>query len=249
VELHIEQGPVLDAEHGVIGAVTGVQGISWQELTIRGQSNHAGTTPMGLRHDPMVVMAGTTVAARRLALEVGGPMVATVGRVAAHPGLVNVVPAEVRGTVDLRHTDAATLADAERRLAVEVDQLAELEGCTVERRSLARFDPVQFPAEMVDLVEAVAAELGHPVRRMPSGAGHDAQMLARVCPTGMVFVPSIDGISHNPAEHTRPEHLDAGLAVLAEVVWRLAGVGGAATDPGAAPSGSGTTFAPKGDQS
>ena len=230
VELHIEQGPVLEAEGITIGAVTGVQGISWQELSITGQSNHAGTTPMDHRHDPGFVAAALATEVRHLALELGGHQVGTVGRFRVHPDLVNVVPASATFTVDLRNTDESTLQDAERRLTERAEALAAHEGVTVSARSLARFEPVEFDARVVDLVEATAVRLGHTVRRLPSGAGHDAQMLARVCPTGMVFVPSENGISHNPAEHTDPEQLGAGVDVLLHVLLDLAG--GALDDAG-----------------
>jgi N-carbamoyl-L-amino-acid hydrolase len=222
VELHIEQGPVLEAEATTIGAVTGVQGISWQELTITGQSNHAGTTPMDHRHDAGYVAAALAVEVRRMVLDMGGHQVGTVGRMHLHPDLVNVVPVSARFTVDLRNTDEAALQEAEHRLAARAEELAAAEGVTVERTVLARFEPVEFDPCVVDLVEATAARLGHTVRRMPSGAGHDAQMLARVCPTGMVFVPSHDGISHNPAEHTDPADLAAGVDVLLHVLLDLA---------------------------
>jgi N-carbamoyl-L-amino-acid hydrolase len=222
VELHIEQGPILEAEGVRIGAVTGVQGISWQELTIWGQSNHAGTTPMDLRHDPAYVAAELTVLVRRLALEHGGHQVATVGRLGVAPDLVNVVPASATMTVDLRNTDESALQAAERALAEQAAALAAAEGVTIDRRALARFEPVTFDPAVVDLVEETAIRLGHRVRRMPSGAGHDAQMLAGLCPTGMVFVPSKGGISHNPAEDTAPEDLEAGANVLLQVLLTLA---------------------------
>lgn len=222
VELHIEQGPVLEAEGYAIGAVTGVQGISWREFTIEGQSNHAGTTPMQLRHDPALVAASIAVEVRRLALELGGHQVGTVGRVELHPNLVNVVPARAVLTVDLRNTDEAALERAEERLAHFVADLALDEGVTITSRRLARFEPVEFDPRVVDLVEAAAERLGHRVRRLPSGAGHDAQMLARVCPAGMVFVPSAKGISHNPAEYTDPDQLAAGADVLLNVILELA---------------------------
>lgn len=222
VELHIEQGPVLEAEGDAIGAVTGVQGISWQELTFTGQSNHAGTTPMDHRHDPGYVAAAVAASARELATDMGPPQVATVGRIELHPNLVNVVAATATITVDLRNTDESRLREAEARLAARVDELAAAEGVTVARRTLARFAPVAFDPAMVDRVERVARAHGHRVRRMPSGAGHDAQMLARVCPTAMIFTPSIDGISHNPAERTHPADMEAGANVLLDVLLELA---------------------------
>ena len=225
VELHIEQGPVLDAEGVDIGVVTGVQGISWTELTFSGQSNHAGTTPMAMRRDAGFAAAALTVAARELASAAGPPMVATIGRVTLVPNLVNVVAREAVVTVDLRHTDEAVLAVAEQELLARAQAIADAEGITLATRVLARFEPVTFDPGVVDLVERAALARGRTTKRMPSGAGHDAQMLARVCPSGMVFVPSAGGISHNPAEHTDDAQLARGAVVLLDVVLALAGAG------------------------
>jgi len=222
VELHIEQGPVLEAEGFTIGALTGVQGISWTEFTLTGQSNHAGTTPMALRHDPGLVACRAAAFVRELALELGHPQVGTVGRIELDPNLVNVVPATATFTVDVRNTDNDVLLEAERRIAEFIEGAAAEEGVSVASRKLARFDPVAFDPAVIDKVEAAAGALGHSVKRMPSGAGHDAQMLARVCPTGMIFVPSHKGISHNPAEHTDPSDIEAGANVLLNVLMELA---------------------------
>jgi N-carbamoyl-L-amino-acid hydrolase len=222
VELHIEQGPVLEAEDITIGAVTGVQGISWTELTIVGQSNHAGTTPMSMRHDAGYAAAEVATFVRDLATEMGPPQVATVGRIELHPNLVNVVAARAVLTVDLRNTDDALVTESERRLLAFCAELADREGVTIEHRSLARFAPVEFDEAVIALVEEVAQTRGFSTKRMPSGAGHDAQMLARVCPSGMVFVPSVRGISHNPAELTADADLEAGANVLLHVLLRLA---------------------------
>jgi N-carbamoyl-L-amino-acid hydrolase len=165
-----------------------------------------------------------TTFVRDLTRRVGGEQVATVGRVDLHPNLVNVVPATARITVDLRNTDDEALRDAEHRLHELCDEVAGEEGVTIERRSLARFEPVDFDPAMVTLVESTAKRLGHTTRRMPSGAGHDAQMLARVCPTAMIFVPSAGGLSHNIAEHTEPVHIAAGANVLLHVVLAQAQV-------------------------
>ena len=223
VELHIEQGPILEDEGFTIGVVEGVQGISWTELTIVGQSAHAGTTPMRLRRDPLYAAAVITTFVRDLARHLGGDQVATVGRVDVHPNLTNVVPARAVITVDLRNTDDRVLGDAERRLALLCDEIAAQEHVEITARSLARFEPVEFDASMVDTVERVAQRLGHSTRRMPSGAGHDAQMLARVCPTAMIFTQSVNGLSHNIAEHTEPADVAAGADVLLQVIAERAG--------------------------
>ncbi|MCB1956150.1 MAG: Zn-dependent hydrolase [Rhodocyclaceae bacterium] len=225
VELHIEQGPVLDAEGIRIGAVEDLQGISWQALHIRGQSNHAGTTPMRLRHDAGYAAARVACFVRELAIEMGGSQVATVGKVDLVPNLVNVIAAQATLTVDLRNTDEVLLRSAESRLADFLLQLADTEGVSIERRPLARFEPVSFDPGIAARIEAVADRLGLSRRRMTSGAGHDAQMLARICPTAMIFVPSVGGISHNPAEHTEPDDLLAGAQVLLGTLLALCNEG------------------------
>jgi beta-ureidopropionase / N-carbamoyl-L-amino-acid hydrolase len=224
VELHIEQGPILEDEGVTIGVVEGVQGISWTELTITGRSAHAGTTPMRLRRDPGYVAAAISTFVRDLTARLGGAQVGTVGRIELRPNLVNVVPASATITVDLRNTDEEVLAAAERAVAGEVDRLAAAEQVSVVSRSLARFQPVDFDPSSVDLVEATAQRLGYSTRRLPSGAGHDAQMLARVCPTAMIFTPSAGGLSHNIAEYTAPADVTAGANVLLQTMLELAEV-------------------------
>lgn len=223
VELHIEQGPVLDREGVTIGSVDSLQGISWTEFTIKGTSNHAGTTPMRLRHDAGYVAAALTTFVRNLANEIGGDQVGTVGSVKLFPDLINVIPNRAVVTVDVRNTDEARLKEAERRVAAFAEETAKAEGCTIEAKRLARFEPVIFDAGMADLIERTARGLGFSVRRMTSGAGHDAQMMQRVAPTAMIFVPSVDGISHNVREFTKPEDLEAGANVLLQVMLDLAG--------------------------
>ena len=223
VELHIEQGPLLEVNQVRIGAVTGVQGISWQEVTIEGQSNHAGTTPMHLRKDPAFAAAKLTVFLRDLATRLGGNQVCTVGKIDVHPNLTNVVPSKVVLTLDVRNTDESILQSAEAEIAKFCEELAVAERVRIVRRPLARFEPVMFDDRVVDLVESVARDRGNSVQRMPSGAGHDAQMLARLCPTGMIFVPSRGGLSHNVNEHTDEADLVAGANILLDAMLRLAG--------------------------
>jgi len=222
VELHIEQGPVLEAEGFRIGAVEGVQGISWNEFTVSGQSNHAGTTPMRMRHDACYAAAAIAVFARRLASDIGGSQVATAGALTLSPNLINVVADRAVLTIDLRNTESDRLKEAERRLFAFVDETAAAEGVAIARRSLARFEPVSFAPHLVARVETIAREFGLPVKRLPSGAGHDAQMLAAVCPACMIFVPSVNGISHNIEEFTAPDDLAAGANVLLRLMLELA---------------------------
>jgi N-carbamoyl-L-amino-acid hydrolase len=221
VELHIEQGPMLEANGVRIGAVTSVQGISWQEVTVIGQSNHAGTTPMSLRHDPAYVAAEITVFLRKLAAEFGGDQVCTVGKIDLHPNLTNVVPAKATLTLDVRNTDESRLQQAELRIANFLTEIQANEGVTITTRKLARFEPVIFDDQVIDTVESIAKQHGNSVQRMPSGAGHDAQMLVRVCPSGMIFVPSVKGISHNPAEFTESIDLEAGANILLHTMLAL----------------------------
>ncbi|MEY4401148.1 MAG: hypothetical protein RL072_1013 [Actinomycetota bacterium] len=222
IELHIEQGPLLEANAVRIGAVTGVQGISWQEVTIHGQSNHAGTTPMHLRRDPAYAAAAVTVFVRELAARFGGHQVCTVGKVDLHPNLTNVVPSRAVLTLDVRNTDEAVLQRAEGEIASYCSELAKRENVTITSRSLARFEPVVFDERVVGMVERLALARGNTVQRMPSGAGHDAQMIARMCPTAMIFVPSHKGLSHNVAEHTDEADLIAGADVLLDCMRELA---------------------------
>jgi N-carbamoyl-L-amino-acid hydrolase len=222
LELHIEQGPVLERQGIQIGVVEGVQGISWTEFSVQGQSNHAGTTPMALRHDAALVAAQVAVHARELAQRMGGRQLATVGALQLSPNLVNVIAQKAVFTVDLRNTDAVALAQAEAELLAFAERAAQTEGVQLTTRSLARFEPVVFDAQLVDLVERQAEALGCSHLRMPSGAGHDAQMLARVCPSAMIFVPSVGGLSHNVREHTEAADLLRGAQLLLQVALLLA---------------------------
>jgi len=222
VELHVEQGPVLEHEDYTIGAVTGVQGIHWIEFTVRGVSNHAGTTPMALRHDAGIVAARIACFARDLTVELGAGQLATVGQVNLFPNLINVIPNRATFTLDLRNTDGAALQEAIARCMAYAAQAAADEGVELSHRVLADFAPVAFDEAIVDRVEEIARSRGHRVRRLPSGAGHDAQMLARMCPTGMVFVPSVGGLSHNVAEFTHDQDIEAGAGVLLELMLELA---------------------------
>ena len=221
VELHIEQGPILDEENVQIGVVESVQGISWIEYTVTGVSNHAGTTPMRLRRDAGYLAASVNVFVRALAREMGGDQVGTVGALSLRPNLINVVPNRAVFTVDLRNTDEVKLKAAEARVANHIAEIAAAERVEVEAKVLARFEPVIFNAALVDRVEHHARALDLSTRRMPSGAGHDAQMMQRLCPTAMIFVPSVAGLSHNVKEHTEANDLVVGAQVLLNLMLEL----------------------------
>ena len=222
IELHVEQGPVLEREGITIGAVTEVQGISWTEYTIHGVSNHAGTTPMSMRNDAGYAAAKLACCAREIAQQMGGAQVATVGVIALEPNLINVIARRALVNVDLRNTDESLLREAEQRISNAVEEIRQHEGVEITARALARFEPVPFAADIVTRVANLARELGHRVRTMPSGAGHDAQMFAPTCRAGMVFVPSANGISHNVKEFTAAADIEAGANVLANLLLELA---------------------------
>ena len=221
-ELHIEQGPILEDEKTEIGVVKGVQGISWTEITIRGRSAHAGTTPIRLRHDAGLAAARIAAGVGAFVREMGGDQVGTVGALTLSPNLVNVVAEKAVMTVDLRNPDEALLKAAEARLAALIETVAGEEGVTCETRSLARFAPVDFAPALVDQVEETAKTLGLSTRRLFSGAGHDAQMIARIAPAAMIFVPSVNGISHNITEFTATADLANGANVLLQATLKQA---------------------------
>lgn len=219
VELHIEQGPVLETERQSIGAVENLQGISWQRVTIGGTANHAGTTPMHMRRDAGVAAARVVAFLDQMARGVQDA-VATVGTIRFSPDAINVIPSMAVFTVDLRNPVEERLKRQQDELAEFLDRL-RLEGFAVETERLARFEPVTFDEDIVAAIEASAIERQLSCRRMTSGAGHDAQMIARVAPAAMIFVPSKGGISHNPAEFTEESELVSGANILLDIARTL----------------------------
>ena len=230
VELHIEQGGILHEEGTDIGVVEGIVGIRWWDVTVEGMANHAGTTPMNRRSDAMVAAAELTLAINRVATELEGRQVATVGSIQAFPGAPNVVPGRVRMSLEIRDLDGAKMQKVYDLVAAEAEQIADARGAVI------RFDEVDAAAEpaptderMRDIIATAAGELGLSYRRMPSGAGHDAQDIAQIAPIGMIFVPSVDGISHSPREYTSADDMANGASVLLHTV--LAVDGGALDAP------------------
>jgi N-carbamoyl-L-amino-acid hydrolase len=220
LELHIEQGPLLEAHALQIGVVADLQGISWQQITINGVANHAGTTPLAMRHDAGWAAAEVITQVRRMA-QVSGSTLATVGAIQFRPNAINVIPQTAVLTLDMRDPDDQKLTAAEAHVVALLQTIAAQEGVTITSQQLVRFPAVHFDESLVAEIAQATAALGLSHRQMTSGAGHDAQMLARIAPAAMIFVPSQAGISHNPAEYTSDADLIAGATVLLAVVQRL----------------------------
>lgn len=214
-ELHIEQGPILEADGKTIGVVTHAQGQRWYEAVFTGQESHAGPTPMPRRRDALLGAARAIDLVNRIGLAHAPYACATVGMVQVHPNSRNVIPGRVFFTIDLRHPDDAVLAQMDRELREGMARIAsELRLETTRFEQIFYYAPVTFDARCVASVRAAAERLGYSHRDMVSGAGHDACYLAQVAPTSMVFVPCVGGISHNEIEDATPEWIEAGANVL-----------------------------------
>lgn len=222
LELHIEQGGRLEAEKVQIGVVEGIVGINWWNVTVEGFANHAGTTPMDRRRDALLAAAHFIIAVNRIVTSVPGQQVGTVGRIAAEPGAPNVIPGRVVMSLELRDLSREKVASLFEKIQQEARAIEERFGVTI------RFDPIpanSIPA-MTDervrrLIAESARELGLSYMFMPSGAGHDAQEIARIAPVGMIFVPSVGGISHSPREYSRPEDIANGANVLLQTILKI----------------------------
>ncbi|WP_434621101.1 Zn-dependent hydrolase [Azospirillum sp. B2RO_4] len=223
LEAHIEQGPVLEVEGKEIGVVTGAQGQRWYEVTVTGVEAHAGPTPMRLRRDALVAASAMVQAVQRVGLETAGDPCATVGILDVHPHSRNVIPGRVFFTVDLRHPNADTLADMDRRFRAAVAAIAEQHGVSAEIADFWHFPPTPFAQPLVDSVREAAAGFGFSHRDIVSGAGHDAVYVAGKVPTAMIFIPCEDGISHNEVENISPADGARGAAVLFETLVATAG--------------------------
>ena len=216
-ELHIEQGPILEAESKMIGVVTGVQGMRWYEVTVTGQESHTGATPMGLRKNALLAAARMIDAIN----DVGTshlPGVASVGLIENRPNSRNVVPGEVFFTVDLRHPDEKILDQMESSFRAMLPKIAGSLKVTYDEKCIWKSPAVKFAPELIECVRTGAKQAGFTSREMASGAGHDAAYIAWVAPTTMIFVPCLGGISHNEAESTTQEECGAGAQVLLNAV-------------------------------
>jgi len=222
VELHIEQGSVLYDEGIQIGVVEGIVGIHWWEITIDGFSNHAGTTPMNKRRDAMVAAARLTLAINEIVTQTPGRQVGTVGRIRAEPGAPNVIPGRVVMSLELRDLSAEKIEQLFERIEAQARSIGGATDTEIAFEPLYVSDvPPPTDRRVRRLIDESARSLGLTTKRMPSGAGHDAQEMARIAPTGVIFVPSVEGISHSPREFTHPEDMANGANVLLQTILRI----------------------------
>jgi beta-ureidopropionase / N-carbamoyl-L-amino-acid hydrolase len=218
IELHIEQGGLLEKAGLQIGVVEGIVGLRWFEITVTGFSNHAGTTPMDQRQDAMLAAAKFAVAVNESVRSVPGRTVATIGRMVVSPNTTNVIPGQVVLTVDLRDLDPAKIAHFTERFEQLGREIGSATKTTFEFKRLVDSDPAISNPQVMSWIDGAATALGLTRQRMPSGAGHDAQEIAHVTPMAMIFVPSVGGISHSPKEFTKPEDVVNGANVLLNAV-------------------------------
>ncbi|MBN3520612.1 M20 family metallo-hydrolase [Algoriphagus lutimaris] len=222
LELHIEQGGNLDREGVAIGVVEGIVAIQWYEFTFKGFANHAGTTPMNMRKDPMLPAARLILAVNEIVNSFDGAQVATVGKIEAFPGAGNVIPGEVKLNVEIRDLSSEKIHQVYQAIEKKAQMLAKESGTEV---SVHHIEVASKPAlanpEIQKVIESSAKELGLSSMYLPSGAGHDAQEMARLAPIGMIFIPSKDGISHSPQEYSSPEDIGNGANVLLRTILTL----------------------------
>ena len=220
IEAHIEQGPLLENAAKTIGVVTGIQGLRWFNIEVFGKTDHAGTTPLALRQDALRDAVNVISALHELTRDAADTVRFTVGRMLVTPNSTNSVPSHVLFSVDLRHPDASTLDRLARAVEPAAKQAAKQ--CAIKITPTLHDNPCAFDADVVGAVERAANELRLPSMRLASGASHDAMYMARVCPTGMIFVPCEKGVSHNEAENAKPADLAAGSRVLTAALLELA---------------------------
>jgi N-carbamoyl-L-amino-acid hydrolase len=221
LELHIEQGAHLDSEKIKIGVVEGIVGINWWDVTIEGFANHAGTTAMNNRQDALLAAAKFIEAVNRVVTSVPGRQVGTVGRINALPGAPNVIPGKVVLSLELRDLDAAKINMLFEKIRVEAQQIATASKTKFDFKEINVNIPAPTDVRIRSFITDAARELGLSTKLMPSGAGHDAQDMAHLGPVGMIFVPSVGGISHSPREFSHPEDIANGANVLLHTLLKL----------------------------
>lgn len=222
LELHIEQGPRMVADNIDLAVVTGIVGVHRQRIEIQGTQNHAGTTPFRLRHDAGRAAARAAAELRELVQGVDAEAVANIGSMRFQPGGVNVIPGRAQFTLEVRHLDERVVGEAVRTFGTRLERICAEEGCRAEVELLSSVPPAPMHATVMEALQGVCAELGKLPAKLSSGAGHDAAVLARHLPSGMLFVPSIGGVSHSPRETTSDEHLVLGARALLQGVRAIA---------------------------
>ncbi len=224
-ELHIEQGPRLEATGNIIGAPKGVLCLHWYDIHLEGQANQVGPTPMEGRHDALVAAAEMIVAVRALPASMGGNMVATVGEIHNYPNSRNIIPDGVHFTIDIRSWDDQLALDAFEKLRGQMLGIAEEHGCPIRIEETWKVEHAPFDRGLVQRLLEVGRDLGYPTLRMVSGAGHDASYVNQLAPSAMIFVPSIGGRSHVEVEETSWEDCEAGANALLHCLLRSASEG------------------------
>ncbi|WAH37147.1 M20 family metallo-hydrolase [Alicyclobacillus dauci] len=223
LEMHIEQGPVLDTRGLPVGIVTAIAGPTWTEIEVEGKAGHAGTIPMGMRNDALLGASEIAIAVEEICMEyVGAPIVGTVGRMDVLPGGSNIVPGRVKMSVDLRDVDRARRSEALEKLRVRAQQIAARRGLRVQLSERMTVDPVFCNDEVVNVMVEESEKMNLVCPQMISGAGHDAQLMASIADIGMIFVRCKDGISHNPLEFAEPHDIALGTELLSRVALRYA---------------------------
>ncbi|NRB35455.1 MAG: Zn-dependent hydrolase [Rhodobacteraceae bacterium] len=224
LELHIEQGPILEAEDKLVGVVTHGQGLSWTQVTIEGKDSHTGSTPMPMRRDAGLGMARVLEKVNEIALSHAPDAVGAAGHIDVYPNSRNVIPGKVVFTVDFRSPELAVIEDMEMRLRAEGTEIADAMGLTISFEKVGGFDPVAFDVTLVGRVRDAAERLGYSHRNLISGAGHDACWINQVAPTAMIMCPCVDGLSHNEAEEISKDWASAGADVLLHAALETAEV-------------------------
>ncbi|MWV46473.1 allantoate deiminase [Paenibacillus sp. HJL G12] len=222
IELHVEQGAILEQEQQSIGIVEQIVGLQRYTVRVQGEANHAGTTPMVYRKDAIRTASEMVIAIMNKTEEMGAPLVATVGQMELIPNTPNVIPGQVNFTIDVRHPDGSVLDGACQQLVDTVRSIATQQGREVGIERWMNVAPIAMDSALTDAIEDICQQQELSYRRMPSGAGHDAQIFASYCRTAMVFVPSRGGISHSPLEYTEPQQLEDGVRVLTDLLYKLA---------------------------
>jgi N-carbamoyl-L-amino-acid hydrolase len=222
VELHIEQGPRMEADGIDLAVVSGIVGVHRQRIEIQGTQNHAGTTPFRLRHDAGRAAARAAAELRDLVQGIDADAVANIGSMQFHPGGVNVIPGRAQFTLEVRHLDARVLGEAVWAFASRLERICAEEGCRAEVELLSSVPPAPMDATVREALGQASRELGRKSATLSSGAGHDAAVLSRHVPSGMLFVPSVGGVSHSPRETTSDEHLVLGARALLRGVRTVA---------------------------